>query len=58
MRSAILDDYIIFLQENEIDINLIEDDPINLQQALQSSNSHKCIDAMKDKMKSMEDNGV
>ena len=57
-RSAMPDDYIIFLQEHEVDVNLAEDDPINLQQALQSSNSHKWIDAMKDEMKSMEDNGV
>ena len=56
-RSAIPNDYILFHQEYEVDVNLIEDDPINLQQALQSSNSHKWIDAMKDKMKSMEDNG-
>ena len=57
-RSVILDDYIVFLQEREVDLNLAEDDLINLQQALQSSNSHKWIDAMKDEMKSMEDNGV
>ena len=30
-RSAILDDYIVFLQEHEVDVNLVEDDPINLQ---------------------------
>ena len=29
-RSAIPDDYIVFLQEHEVDINLEEDDPINL----------------------------
>ena len=52
------DDYILFLQEYEIDIKLVEDDPINLQQALQSSDSHKWIDAMKDEMKSMEDKDV
>ena len=57
-RSEILDDYIVFLQEHEVDVNLAEDDPINLQQALHSSNSHKWIDAMKDEMKSMEDNNV
>ena len=57
-RNAIPDDYIVFLQEHEVDVNLAEDDPINLQQVLQSSNSHKRIDAMKDEMKSMEDNGV
>ena len=58
MRSAIPDDYIIFLQEHEVDVKLAEDDPINLQQALQSSNSLKWINAMKDEMKSMEDNSV
>ena len=58
MRSAFLDDYIVFLQEHEVDVNLVEDDQINLQQALQSSNSHKWIDSMKDEMKLMEDNGV
>ena len=57
-RSAIPDDYIVFLQEHEVDVNLVEDDPINLQQVLQSSNSHKWIDAMKDEMKSMEDNDI
>ena len=41
-----------------VDVNLVEDDPINLQQALQTSNSHKWIDAMNDEMKSMEDNSV
>ena len=35
-------------------MKIAEDDPINLQQALQSSNSHKWIDAMKEEMKSME----
>ena len=43
--------YIVFLQEHEVDINLTKDDPINLQQALQSFNSHKWIEAMKDEMK-------
>ena len=57
-RSVIPDDYIVFLQEHEVDVNLVEDDPINLQQVLQSSKSHKWIDAMKDEMKSMEDNDV
>ena len=30
-RSAIPDDYIAFIQEHEVDVNLAEDDPINLQ---------------------------
>ena len=57
-RSVILDDYIVFLQEHEVNVNLAENGLINLQQALQSSNSHKWTDAMKDEMKSMEDNDV
>ncbi|RDY13434.1 hypothetical protein CR513_01654, partial [Mucuna pruriens] len=57
-RHAIPDDYIIFLQEHEDDIDLIEDDPINFCQAMQSSNSQKWIDAMKDELKSMQDNDV
>ncbi|RDY05104.1 hypothetical protein CR513_11099, partial [Mucuna pruriens] len=51
-RHAIPDDYIVFLQEHEDDIGLT-DDPINFCQAMQSSNSKKWIDSMKDEMKSM-----
>ncbi|RDX80607.1 hypothetical protein CR513_38828, partial [Mucuna pruriens] len=57
-RHAILDDYIVFLQEHEDVIGLTEDDPINFCQAMQSSNSQKWIDAMKDELKSMQDNDV
>ncbi|RDX82351.1 hypothetical protein CR513_36873, partial [Mucuna pruriens] len=57
-RHAISDDYIVFLQEHEDGIGLIEDDPINFCQAMQSSNSQKWIDAMKDELKSMQDNDV
>ena len=35
-----------------------ENDPINLRQALQSFNAHKWIDAMNEEMKSMHDNDV
>ncbi|RDY10624.1 hypothetical protein CR513_04821, partial [Mucuna pruriens] len=55
-RHAIPNDYIVFLQEHEAGIDLVEDDPINLCQAMQSSNSQKWIDAMKDELKSMQDN--
>jgi len=57
-RSTIPDDYIIFLQEHEDDIGLIEDDPIKFCQAMRSSNSQNWINAMKDEMKSMQDNDV
>ncbi|RDY04344.1 hypothetical protein CR513_11954, partial [Mucuna pruriens] len=52
-RYAILDDYIVFLQEHKGDIGLTEDDTINFCQAKQSSNSQKLIDAIKDEMKSI-----
>ncbi|RDX64379.1 hypothetical protein CR513_57076, partial [Mucuna pruriens] len=57
-RHAIPNDYIVFLQEYEDDIGLIKDDPINFCQAMQSSNSQKWIDAMKDELKYMQDNDV
>ena len=56
--SAILDDYIVFLQEHEDDIGMMEDDPINFHQAMKSSNSQKWIDAMNEEYKSMQDNKV
>ena len=57
-RSAIPDDYVIYLGEYEFDIGIVEDDPINFTQVKQSSNSQKWIDAMNEEMKSMRDNGV
>ncbi|RVW20741.1 Retrovirus-related Pol polyprotein from transposon TNT 1-94 [Vitis vinifera] len=56
-RSTISDDYVVYLQEHEFDMGL-EDDQISVSQVKQSSNSEKWIEAMKDEMKSMKDNGV
>uniref|UniRef100_A0A6N2L3B4 Fe2OG dioxygenase domain-containing protein n=1 Tax=Salix viminalis TaxID=40686 RepID=A0A6N2L3B4_SALVM len=56
--SAISDDYIVFLQEHEIDIGVMEDDPISFHQAIGSSNSQKWIYAMNEEIKSMKDNNV
>ena len=56
-RSTISDDYVVYLQEHEFDMGL-EDDPISVSQVKQSSDSKKWIEAMKDEMKSMKDNGV
>ncbi|RDX94072.1 hypothetical protein CR513_23581, partial [Mucuna pruriens] len=57
-ETCIPNDYIVFLQEHEDGIDLTEDDPINFCQAMQSSNSQKWIDAMKDELNSMQDNDV
>ncbi|RVX05262.1 Retrovirus-related Pol polyprotein from transposon TNT 1-94 [Vitis vinifera] len=56
-RSTISDDYVVYLQEHEFDMGL-EDDPISVSQVKQSSNSKKWIEAMKEEMKLMKDNGV
>ena len=57
-RSAIPYDYIIFLIEHEDNVGVMEDDPINFCQAVESSNSLKWIDAMNEEIKSMRDNDV
>lgn len=57
-NNAILDYYVIFLQEREDDIGLTEEDPINFSQSMWSPNSLKYIDTMKNEMKSMADNNV
>ena len=57
-RSALPDDYIVFLLEHEFDIGAVEDDPINFLQALESSKSQVWIDAMNEEVKSMNDNDV
>jgi hypothetical protein len=57
-RSTISNDYIVFLQENEFNIGMMEDDPVTLRQALESVNSHKWIKAMDEEIKSMYDNKV
>ncbi|KAH9686891.1 hypothetical protein KPL70_014557 [Citrus sinensis] len=57
-RNAIPDDYIVFIQEHEDETGVMEDDPINFHQAMQSSNSHKWIKGMNEEYKSMQDNKV
>ena len=37
---------------------MVEDDPINFHQAMEISNTQKCIDAMNEEIKSMKDNDV
>jgi Reverse transcriptase (RNA-dependent DNA polymerase) len=57
-KSAISNDYIVFLQENEFNIGMMEDDPVTLRQGLESVNSHKWIKDMDEEIKSMYDNKV
>lgn len=57
-RFALSDDYIVYLQEHEVENGMSKDDPINFRQAMESSNSHKWIEAMNEEYKSMQDNKV
>ena len=57
-RSAISDDYIVFLRELEVNIRVMEDDLINFCQAMESLNFQKWIDTMNEEMKFMEDNNI
>src|SRR3954471_3552384 len=49
-RRDILDDYEVFLQEHEDNSGLMEDDPTSFRQAMNSSDSQKWIDAMKEEL--------
>jgi hypothetical protein len=52
-RSAILDEYVVYLQESDFDIGLSKD-PILFSQVLESVDSTKWMNAMKDELKSMD----
>ena len=56
-RSAISNDYVVYLQESENDLS-IDNDPVSFSEAMNSDNSDKWLDAMKDELKSMAQNCV
>ena len=57
-RPAISNDYVVYLQESEADLSINDNDPVLFSQAVSCDNSDKWLDAMKDELKSMEQNGV
>ena len=56
-RSAILDDYIVYALEYESDLSM-DNDPVSFKEAVESNNSEKWYNAMKEELKSMTDNNV
>ncbi|KAG6635812.1 hypothetical protein CIPAW_11G068500 [Carya illinoinensis] len=56
-RPAISVDYVVYLQESEFDIGTSED-PLTFSQAIERCDSSKWIDAMKEELKSMDQNQV
>ncbi|KAA0061857.1 copia-like pol polyprotein [Cucumis melo var. makuwa] len=56
-RLVISDDYLVYLHESEFDLS-IDNDPVSFSQAIKVDNSTKWLDAMKEELKSMNDNEV
>ena len=56
-RSAISDDYLVYLQEFDYVLGTSKD-PVSFSQAIESSDSEKWINAINDELKSMEQNEV
>ena len=54
-KSTICDDYMVYLHESDFDIGT-STDPISFSQAIKSVDSIKWMDAMKDEMKSINQN--
>ena len=56
-RPAISDDYVVYSIEHECGLS-IDEDPVSVKQAMESDNSKKWFNAMKEELKSMDDNQV
>ena len=51
-KVAILDDYVVYLWEQNFDVG-IKDDPMTFSQTIRNAESDKWLNAMKDEMASM-----
>ncbi|OMO59932.1 reverse transcriptase [Corchorus capsularis] len=56
-RPAISQDFEVYSIEHECDLS-IDDDPVSFKQAMECNNSEKWLNAMKEELKSMDDNKV
>ena len=56
-RSAISDDYVVYLQESKFDLG-IDNDPVSFSHAIKSDSSIKWLDTMEEELKSMDHNEV
>ena len=55
MRSTILNDYVIYLQESENDLS-IDNDLVSFLEAINGDDYGKWLDSMKEELKSMTQN--
>ena len=56
-KSSILDDYLVYLQEHEYDLNNV-DDPTTFEEVISSSHGDDWLNAMHDELASMAHNDV
>jgi len=56
-RPAISSDYVVYSLEHECDLS-IDEDPVSFKEAMECRNSEKWFNAMKEELKSMDDNKV
>jgi len=56
-KYAISDDYVVYLQELENDLSIVND-PVSFSEAINGNNSDKWLDVMKNEIKSMAQNCV
>ncbi|WVZ13813.1 hypothetical protein V8G54_011379, partial [Vigna mungo] len=56
-RPVISNDYVVYSVEHECDLS-IDEDPVSFRQAMESNNSENWLNAMKEELKSMDDNKV
>ena len=57
-RSAILNDYVVYLQETKTDLRINDNDPVSFSQAVSYDNFEKWLNIMKEEINSMEHNSV
>ena len=60
-RSVISNDYVVYLEESKIDLEINNDtisDPASLSKAMESADSAKWFNAIEDELKSMDQNQV
>ena len=56
-RSTTSDDYLVYLHESKLDL-ANDNDPVSFSQVIESNNSNRWINAIKDELKSMKKNEV
>ena len=54
MRPTILNDFVVYLQDLEVNLGINDNDLVSFSHAINGDNVDKWLDVMKDKLKPME----